>query len=261
MRYRATLAYDGTAYMGFQKQANAQTVQGVVEEALRRFSGAPVRVIAAGRTDTGVHASGQTIAFDLVWQHGVKSLEAALNHYLPADVAVREVSEAQPGFHPRFDARSRTYVYRLYVSPVRDPLRRNSAWHLTEPFDVAGAGAAASHLTGTHDFAAFGTPPVGENTVRTVWVSRWDSGPVDDEYRFTITANAFLFRMVRRIVSALVAVGQGRVTKTRFVDILSSRRIDPALRLAPACGLTLTAVEYEDVELPAAEADNKESFT
>ncbi len=244
MRYRATLAYDGTGFYGFQRQRNAApTVQGEVEAALERISGQHVEVIGAGRTDAGVHASGQVIAFDLDWRHAPQALAEALNATLPEAIAVREVREAAPDFHPRFDARSRTYVYRLYVAPVRDPLRRLYAWHLTSELDMEAMQAAAQCLLGTHDFTSFGTPPQGENPVRTVYEARWEAC-ADDEYAFTITADAFLQHMVRSLVEGLVQVGQGRLTVQAFADILAARRRGLVKGLAPPHGLTLVAVNY-----------------
>ncbi len=247
MRYRATLAYDGTAYHGFQVQANAKpTVQDVVEAALASIGGGqPVGILAAGRTDAGVHASGQVIAFDLDWRHGEQALRAALNANLPEDVAVRIVQQARADFHPRYDALSRTYVYRLLVREVRDPLRRRDAWHLTGALDVAQIEAAAAHLLGEHDFSTFGTPPQGENTVRSVGEARWRQG-LDGEHTFTITANAFLYRMVRSIVGTLVMVGQGRMTAGTFQGILATCERSLAGPAAPAHGLTLVFVQYED---------------
>ncbi len=244
MRYRATLAYDGTGFYGFQRQRNAApTVQGEVEAALGRISGQRVEVIGAGRTDAGVHASGQVIAFDLNWRHTPEALRDALNAALPEAIAVREVAEAAPDFHPRFDARSRTYVYRLYSASVRDPLRRLYAWHVSGDLDARAMQAAAECVLGTHDFTSFGTPPQGENPVRTVYEARWETG-ADGAYTFTITADAFLQHMVRSLVGTLVQVGQGRMTVEAFADILAARQRGLVKGLAPPHGLTLVAVNY-----------------
>ena len=187
MRYKAILAYDGTAYHGFQRQANASpTVQGVLEEVLSSTSGQQVSVLAAGRTDAGVHATGQVVAFDLDWRHLPSDLCNALNANLPSDIAVYLVEIASPGFHPRFDALSRTYVYRLYVSRVRDPFKRWLAWHLSRPLDVEAIAEAARHLLGTHDFSAFGSPPQGDNPVRTVYRAQWEAAPDGGQHAFTI---------------------------------------------------------------------------
>ena len=146
-RFRATLAYDGTAYHGFQWQANASpTLQGEVERALPRISGQDVRVTGAGRTDAGVHATGQVIAFDLAWRHSTEKLRSALNATLREDVAAWSVEETSAEFHPRYDARGRCYRYDLYVARVRDPLRRRRAWHLYNGVDAAAVDAAAASL-------------------------------------------------------------------------------------------------------------------
>jgi tRNA pseudouridine38-40 synthase len=253
MRFRAITAYDGAGYYGFQRQANvAPTIQAEIEAALARISGQAVRVTGAGRTDAGVHATGQVIAFDLDWRHSAEDLRNALNATLPESIAVREVSPTGGTFHPRYDAISRTYVYRLYAAQVRDPLRRNRAWHVkADKLDLEAMQVAARALLGEHDFSTFGSPPQGENPVRNVFEARWGVG---DEYCFTITANAFLYRMVRHIMSTLVRVGLARMTPVQFRDILAAR--DPGLvrALAPPYGLTLVAVNYADEPSGDAEA-------
>jgi len=246
-RFRATLVYDGTRFHGFQWQANASpTVQEVVEAALKDVCGRDLRVLTAGRTDTGVHASGQVIAFDLDWQHPAEDLRNALNASLPDDVAVRAVDVAPDEFHPRHDARSRTYQYTVYVGAVRDPLRRFTAWHLIAPLDAKAIQQAAAALVGIQDFATFGTPTVGDITVRNVTEARWEASSDGSEHCFTITANAFLFRMVRSIVGTLVMVGQGRMTVDGFRAILATRDRQQSGPVAPPQGLTLIAVNYDD---------------
>src|SRR5574341_415971 len=244
MRCRATLAYDGTAYAGFQRQGDQPTIQLMVARALEALSGKRVRIVGAGRTDAGVHASGQVIAFDLEWRHALIDLRNALNANLPPDIAVRDVKQADSKFHPRFDAVSRTYIYSAYTAPVRDPLRRHTAWHLTGTPDRKAIEDAARLLIGTHDFRSFGTPPKGENSVRTVYRAEWKSRA--GRHTFTITANAFLYRMVRSIVGTLVGVGLGQVTVEEFRGILAARNRAMALPPAPPQGLTLAAVEYRD---------------
>ncbi len=246
MRHRAILAYDGTAYHGFQRQANAApTIQGVVEEALAVISGQRISIVAAGRTDAGVHATGQVIAFNLGWRHGPDDLRAALNANLPQDVAALSVEQARADFHPRFDALSRSYVYRLFVAPVRDPLQCLRAWHLTANLDLRAIQLAVEALLGTHDFSTFGVPPVGDNPVRTVYEARWESDP-EGQHSFTITANAFLYRMVRSLVGALVEVGQRRMAVGAFRGMLAACDRSLARTLAPPQGLTLVAVHYPE---------------
>nr|MBN1229945.1 tRNA pseudouridine(38-40) synthase TruA [Anaerolineae bacterium] len=244
MRFKATVAYDGTAYHGYQKQENAfPTIQEEIENALLELVDRPVLTLVAGRTDAGVHATGQVVAFDLEWKHSDTQLRHALNAGLPEDVVIREVQRVSPHFHPRFDALSRTYVYRIYQGVVRDPLRRMRAWHLMKSLDLAALNEAAQHLNGEHDFSTFGTPPQGDNPVRVVAQAEWKAVE-PDELHFTITANAFLFRMVRSLVGTLVLVGQHRMTPEEFRDILAARDRNLSGTTAPPYGLTLVAVNY-----------------
>ena len=156
-RYQIILAYDGTHFLGSQRQAASRTVQGELEKALRKIGWDGQTVYLAGRTDTGTHASGQVAAFDLDWDHGLDDLQKALNSHLPQDMAVREVNVAADAFHPRFDASSRRYRYRLFCAGVRDPLRERYAWRVWPA--VTDLTPLAAIWLGTHDFAAFGTPP------------------------------------------------------------------------------------------------------
>lgn len=245
MRFAATVAYDGTAYHGFQRQKSAPTIQLRLEDALAVLAGQPASVIGAGRTDAGVHAIGQVVAFDLEWKHDPGSLRNALNANLPPDIAVWEVWPARDGFHPRFDALSRSYEYRLYVAPIRDPFSDRLAWRLASDIDSEAVKAAAAHLAGKQDFITFGTPPRGENSVRTVLEATWqDEG--EGRHRFTITADAFLYRMVRTTVATLVQVGQRQMTSDDFRGILAARQRGLAAAPAPAHGLTLVAVTYSE---------------
>jgi tRNA pseudouridine38-40 synthase len=269
MRYRAILAYDGTAYQGFQQQTStARTVLGAVEAALATVSGASIRVIGAGRTDAGVHATGQVIAFDLdTWRHGDEQLQRALNATLPTDLALLTLAPTTPDFHPRFDARSRTYRYLVAAGQVRHPLLARTHWHLRLPtqkatrLEVDRMNAAAAQLTGVHDFASFGNPPEPDRssvTIREVFRSEWrrvtgdgalgqEGGAVDTSlFAYTIEANAFLYHMVRAIVAALVEVGLNRMTFEQFSDGFQAKDRRRFGNLAPAHGLTLTAVKYDE---------------
>lgn len=242
MRVRATVAYDGTNYSGFQRQSNAPTVQGELEAALLRVTQERAGIVAAGRTDAGVHAIGQVIAFDTRWRHTLEDLSRALNAVLPADIAVRDVEEAGLGFHPRYDALSRWYRYTLYVARVRSPLARLQSLHLRGPVDAAAMAQAAECLVGEHDFAAFGQPPSGEVTVRRVDRAEW--GEDRPWLTFDIEANAFLYRMVRSIVGTLVKVGRGALGVDEFKAVLASCDRNQAGPTAPPHGLRLMAVAY-----------------
>jgi tRNA pseudouridine38-40 synthase len=171
--YRATVQYDGTAYYGFQRQRRGvPSVQAELEQALTRLVDHPIRVLGAGRTDTGVHALGQVIGFTIEWpdRHGREALQRALNANLPMDIVVSDLNEVQPGFHPRFDARRRCYEYHILNEPIRQPLWRYRAWHVAQRLDLDRMNEAAALLVGGHDFATFGRPTVGDSTIRdTVW--------------------------------------------------------------------------------------------
>jgi len=245
-RYQIILAYDGTHFKGYQRQARARTVQGVVEDALRSLGWNGRTILSAGRTDTGVHAAGQVIAFELDWApHTPVELLQALNANLPEDVAAREVREAAEDFHPRYSARARCYRYRLFCQEVRDPLRERYAWRVWPAVDESLLDDAARVLTGAHDFAAFGSPPkAGGSTLRTIYSARWERS--GDELAFEVTGNAFLYRMVRRLVFVQVQVGQGRLA----VRELEHAMIEPAALipgLAPARGLALMEVRDDPI--------------
>lgn len=242
MAFRALVEYDGTAYQGFQRQRRGPTIQGQLESAVKAVSGQAVNVTGAGRTDSGVHATGQVIAFEVTWRHGCQALQRALNANLPEDIAVRELEEAAAGFHPRFSARRRTYVYTIYTGPVRQPLQRLRAWHVPRPLALPPMNQAAEGIIGRRDFATFGQPPQGDNTEREVFVARWRQ--VDEVLTFEIEANAFLYRMVRSLVGSMKTVGEGRWTVTDFIVALAKRDRSQAAQTAPPQGLCLTAVRY-----------------
>jgi tRNA pseudouridine38-40 synthase len=245
-RYRAALAYDGTAYQGFQRQAGSTpTIQLALEQALERVTGQAVTVNGAGRTDSGVHATGQVIAFDVDWRHSDADLLRALNAVLPGDIALQDIAP-QPGFHPRFDAVARLYTYDVLNAPQRQPLLRFRAWHVWAALDVDVMAAAAALLLGEHDFATFGQPPQGTNTVRAVLRSEWAAQPVSGGTRltYTIEANAFLQHMVRRVVGMLVEVGRGALTLAQFEAAFRAADLAQAGPLAPPQGLVLAAVRY-----------------
>jgi tRNA pseudouridine38-40 synthase len=247
-RFRAILAYQGTAYAGFQRQAGATpTIQGTVERALERVTGGPVSVLGAGRTDSGVHASGQVIAFDITWRHETDALLRALNANLPTDIALQTIAVAPPGFHPRYSARSRTYAYRFYERRIRQPLWDASAWQIKVPVDRAAMTCAAALLLGEHDFATFGQPPhaaAAASTIRRVARSEFTWAPPGELCQYTITANAFLQRMVRSIMGTLVEVGRGAMDCRTFAAAFAAADRSQSGPSAPPHGLTLVAVEY-----------------
>ncbi len=242
-RYQVIIAYDGTHFQGFQRQGSSRTVQAEVEAALRALGWQADTILYAGRTDAGVHASGQVIAFDLTWRHGAAKLLRALNAALPADVAVKSAQETDPDFHPRYRAAARQYLYRLYCQPDRDPLRERYAWRVWQPVQAGLLQQAAACLPGSHDFAAFGSPlRPGGSTIRTVYHAVWQ--PLgEDEWIFRICANAFLYRMVRRLVFLQVLVGQQRLSVNQLAAALQiPQPLTPGL--AKPNGLFLERVYY-----------------
>lgn len=241
---RATVEYDGAAFQGFQRQRDVCTVQGVLESAILAATGADVTVAGAGRTDSGVHALGQVIAFRIATQLDDPTLLRALNAHLPPAVAICELATAAPGFDPRRDATARVYEYRIEQRPVRPALDRGRAWHIAQPLDVARMRDAAAQLVGSHDFDAF-TAGRQEGTRREiVALEVWRESST---IFIRIAANAFLYRMVRRIVATLVRVGRGEIAPDFMAALLRPACRSEVRGTAPAHGLTLVRVEYADV--------------
>lgn len=242
-RYRAVVEYDGTEFLGFQRQARGRTVQGELEAALSRIGWTGRSLWGAGRTDTGVHAVGQVVAFDLEWGHTDAALVRALNVNLPVDLAVRSAAACAADFQPRYAARARRYRYTIYNAPTRSPVRGRYAWHVGRPLNAGAMQAASQALVGRHDFATFGTDPDdGDNTVRTV--SRADWLVREADLIFEIQADAFLYRMVRSVTGALKLVGTGDLTPEALADLLSARDRAQCPPLAPPNGLCLMEVLY-----------------
>lgn len=235
---RARVEYDGTDFAGFQLQLRARTVQAELEAALGILSGGRrIRVDAAGRTDAGVHAMGQVIAFNWSGRLTVAELGRALDALLPADVAVRDLRRAPIGFRPRYAARYRDYRYTVWNGP-RSPLRERFALGVRAPLDTAAMARAGSVLVGRHDFSAFGA--ANRQPVRTLYRVR--VGQEGNLVTVDVRGDAFLRQMVRRIVAALLLVGRGEVEVMAVAEALASRR--PAFNgaLAPAKGLCLRRV-------------------
>lgn len=252
-RYKLTLAYDGADFAGSQRQANRRTVQGELEKALRKLGWTGRSIILSGRTDTGVHATGQVASVDLAWSHAESDLVRALNAELPGDAAVWSAEVVDDNFHPRFDAASRTYRYRLFCQPIRDPIRERFAWRVQPAVEAKALATAAKFFLGTHDFSAFGSPTTPKGTtVRTVMKSEWRQ-TAGDEWQFEVQADAFLYRMVRRMVFVQAAVAQGKVPAEAIAEALA-KQLPAGARsgfpsgLAPAHGLTLVAVAYRRQE-------------
>jgi tRNA pseudouridine38-40 synthase len=246
MQLRLTVEYEGTRYLGWQLQPGGPTVQGELERALQTVLREPVRVRGAGRTDAGVHAAGQVATARLSRPPpDLGRLRRSLNALLPADVAVREVATVDDAFDPRRHARSRVYEYRILNTPAPSPFWRRWAWHVLAPLDVAAMDAAAQHLLGEHDFAAFRGADARETprtTVRRVCESRVRPAPPLLVYR--VEATAFLKHMVRNVVGTLVEIGAGERSRDAMGGLLAGRDRTRAGATAPPHGLTLVEVRY-----------------
>ncbi len=247
---RAVLEYDGTAFAGSQVQPDARTVQGVLEEALNRLTGERVRIQLAGRTDAGVHATGQVVAFCLERPRrgegfGWRELQRRLNAVLPHDLAIRSLQSAPAAFDPRRDATARVYRYRVRMGGRSRPLERHRTLEIDDRLDVAAMRHAAARLLGERDFAALGSDAHGRTVrhLREVAIGRRG-----DLVEIRVTADAFLRRMVRSIVALLLEAGRGRLEPDAVTATLAGRSRALHGRAAPALGLTLERVIYDNTE-------------
>ena len=244
---KLTLAYDGTAYAGWQLQAVGKSVQEVLETAIEKATGQKARVVGSGRTDAGVHALGQVAMFRTESPLPAEVLRRALNAHLPQDVAVLEAADAPEGFHPIRDAVRKRYRYTICDGPVRDVFRRQFAWHCRCDLDAEAMHRAAQALVGTHDFASFQTQgSTRRSTVRTVFELQVGRGRGPDRHvvAVEIEADGFLYNMVRCIVGTLVQVGRGNRGESWVAEVLAARDRRVAGPTAPAKGLCLVWVEH-----------------
>ncbi|GAC1576070.1 MAG: tRNA pseudouridine(38-40) synthase TruA [Candidatus Elarobacter sp.] len=245
--YRLVVEYDGSAFHGLQYQPELRTVAGALEEALSRIFHGPVKIAAAGRTDTGVHATGQVVAFRSERVFPIERLAPAINGNTPPDLIVRDAAIVADGFSARFDARERVYDYLILNRPCASALWRARAWHVARPIDDARFLAAAEPLLGEHDFVAFcGEAPQRGGTVRTV--NAIGLARNGDLLRVTVRGAGFLHRMVRVIVGTLVACATGYRDVPFAARALESRDRKAAGPTAPPHGLYLAGVRYDDVD-------------
>ena len=240
---KLTLTYDGTRFVGWQRQADGESIQGLIEEALAPIEGAAVTVHGAGRTDAGVHALGQVASVRVACTHDTATLTRALNARLPADVRILAIDEQRDDFHARYSARSKCYRYQMQTSPIVGPFEHRYVWHLPQPLDVAAMREAAAAIIGTHDFAAFQSAGSAvRDTVRTVTRSALVDGAL---LTYEICGSGFLRHMVRAIVGTLVEVGEGRRTVPDAAALIERRTRADAGRTAPPHGLFLVGVVYD----------------
>ena len=244
-RWALLLQYDGTEFAGSQWQPNRPTVQGALQAALNSLSGGSYSVSLAGRTDAGVHATGQVASF--LTEKPQQAMPAhrwvrGLNHFLPTAVAVQAAAAVTDDFDPRRDALSRTYRYELKLSNQRQPLWQRRAWIVPPPFDAGAARAALSVLVGTHDFAAFTPPTKDRSTTRTLQKASLDV--TDESVRLRFRADSFLQHQVRRMVGAVVEIARGRAGLDEFRSSFEAAEPGSIGPTAPSRGLTLAEVEY-----------------
>lgn len=241
---RLLLEYDGSRYHGWQRQLDAATIQGVLEDAVARLTQERVAIIGSGRTDAGVHARGQVANFRTGSAIPLKAFHQGLNSLLPKDIAVLEAQEALPEFHARKSARAKTYEYRILNRPDRSPLNHHYAWWIPLPLDLAAMAEAAAALPGEHDFTAFRASGSDNlNPVRRVLAAAWWADP-GGWLSFTITATGFLRGMVRSLVGTMAEAGQGKAPPTILAELLESRARHLAGPTAPPQGLYLVEVFY-----------------
>lgn len=256
-RIRITVAYDGTAYHGWQVQPGLPTIQSTIQQVLSELEGSPVQVDASGRTDAGVHAIAQVVAFHLNNPIPCDNLLRALNRQLPRDIRVTQVAETHDSFHPRFDAIAKTYEYRILRAELCPPFERLYITHHPYPLDEARMIAAAQRLEGEHDFTSFAasdeSDALGRSKVRRIFSSRLTRE--GDHLIYRVRGSGFLKHMVRNIVGVLLEVGKGNLTPEQILD---PRPPGPT---APARGLFLLSVEYppETAELRRQPSQPQES--
>lgn len=243
-RYRITIEYDGTPFVGWQMQENGPSVQAAIMEAVEKLSGEEVQIFGAGRTDTGVHALGQVAHFDLSKDWETKRIRDGLNHHLkPAPVAILEAAEVDDEFHARFSARKRYYLYRYIVRRAPLVIERNRAWRRPNPLDVQAMHEAAQALTGQHDFTTFRSVHCqAKSPVKSI-----DSAEVSkqgDVITFKVSARSFLHNQVRSFAGSLEQVGIGKWTVADFKRALAAADRSKCGPVAPPEGLYLVGVDY-----------------
>ena len=247
VNYKILIQYDGTRYKGWQVQNSTDmTIQGKLQNVLTELAGYPVEVIGSGRTDAGVHASGQVANFHMDGDFFKEEIQEYLNHYLPMDIAVTEIEEVEERFHARFNATSKTYIYRIHTSNIPNVFERKYAYTYTTPLNVEAMKKAASHLIGTHDFMAFcGNKKMKKSTVRTVFSI--DITEKKDEIVISYTGDGFLQNMIRIMTGTLIEVGNGTKQASEIPGILEGKNREMAGFTVPPEGLMLKQVDYAAV--------------
>lgn len=236
--------YEGTNYYGWQKQPKGPTIQEAIENALENITGENIFLFGSGRTDSGVHARGQVANFKTESKIKAAELQMGLNSVLPKDITIKNAQEVDLDFHAQHSAKSKTYIYKVFISPHPSALLRKRAWYIPHPLELDQMRQSAEHLIGEHDFKAFAQSGAEvKTTVRTV-LSVGIEQINKDILEFNIEATGFLKRMVRLIVGTMAQVGKGRITPLDFSEILDSGEKTKLVYAAPAHGLYLENVRY-----------------
>jgi tRNA pseudouridine38-40 synthase len=256
LTYRLDIEYDGTDFSGWQQQPNARTVQECLERAVAELFGETLAVIGAGRTDAGVHASGQVAHFRTHRERSLKTVKQALNALLPDDIRIKDANFAQGDFHARFSACWRGYRYRIACQPMA--IGKSYFWACPHPLDIDRMQLAIPYILGNRQFKSFAHAREEErHYLSTVYSARWRK--TDQFYEFEIEANRFLHGMVRLLVGTFVDIGRGKIEPVRLTEILQAQDVRKAGPKAPARGLTLISVNYEPWK-ERAESDVKQEM-
>lgn len=245
MRVLLTIEYDGTNYAGWQRQKNAMTVQEMVEDAIARSTGVKTAIVGAGRTDAGVHALGQVAHFDIETNIPADKLSYVINLVLPDDIRIRESRRVRDDFHARRDSVGKHYRYHIYNDAHAAAVNRFTCTHVRQELDTEAMRAGAQYFQGRHDFSAFhaqGTDIIG--TVRTIYGIKVTK--IDRDIYIDVLGNGFLYNMVRIMAGTLIDVGKGRIPPSAVERILLSKKRELAGPTAPACGLTMMSVIYDN---------------
>ncbi len=253
---RLIVAYDGTDFNGWQRQPNAPTIQGCIETAIAKITGEPVSLYGSGRTDAGVHALNQVANFKTECRIPCANLAEALNSLLPLAVRIKQAEEVPQSFHARYDVKSKSYRYRILPAPVASPFVARFVYHYPYPLELKPMAAAARLLEGEHDFTSFAAvaksaesqilDPESSSNVRTLFSSRILWRPRTSILAYQVKGSGFLHHMVRNIVGTLIEVGRGKLRPNDIPEILAARDRARAGPTAPASGLCLMNVEYDD---------------
>ncbi len=248
-RVKMVVAYDGTNYCGWQIQPNGITIEEVLNRELSRLLGEEIVVTGASRTDSGVHSLGNVCAFDTNTRMPAEKISYALNQSLPEDIVVQESSEVSLDFHPRFSKSRKTYEYRILNRKFRNPTRRLDTYFYHYPLDVEKMNQAAQYIVGEHDFASFcSSGSQAETTVRTVYSCQVNKDSENDIISIRITGGGFLYNMVRIIAGTLIKIGGSDMSAETMKDIIEAADRAAAGPTAPANGLTMIGLEYEEIQ-------------